>query len=281
LAAERNVESTGYLVAESNRIVRGMTWSGYFYNLVTPKPAVPAAGNSAVSYTVRSSDRRSEQSQTGNKRELFSGTNTEAVNDDALTLVSRSLAELHDISLAMGESLDRQNQGLERLDQKTEKTHDDTIQVLLKSSLLIHYNKSSKPIMIGEYCFVVSHPGGYLGVSGDSICIVSHIDLSSTFRCYIKDDNLYGLQSSLTFKFLSTGYFTAISYHESDLTKSSMCHIDMSGAETGIFMMDCNWGGGGWIKILSADGGFGLGNGIHDKSSRLLVTPALLTPVTK
>ena len=215
------------------------------------------------------------------KHDLFTGSATTedtAVNpkrkeqDQALDVVSRNLAELHHISVTMGESLDQQNQKLDTIAAKTDKVNDDTLQVLLKSSQLIDRHSSVVPLYLGEYCFEL-HTGGYLAVQDELLVISPPVaDLSTTFRCFSKGENIFGMLSSRTMKYLATGYFTPISVSGVQFNRAAQMHIDLSGEYNGMLMLSCNWGSGGWLKFSGTGShDFKLTTSLKDKDNRVLL----------
>ncbi|CAM9454123.1 unnamed protein product, partial [Ectocarpus fasciculatus] len=267
-ASEQNLESNEHIIQQSMRVVRGMTWSGYFYNMIHSEPSLDANRARSEHRRVDDGDEFTKYSRVCIVISLFSvgrswagGVSTarhraarshtsgsEArFQDQALDAVSKNLAELHHISLTMGESLDHQNQKLDTIAAKTDKVNDDTLQVLLKSSQLIDRHSSVVPMYLGEYCFEL-HTGGYLAVQDELLVIGPPMaDLTTTFRCYSKGDNIFGMLSSRTMKYLSTGYFTPISVSGVQFNRAAQMHIDLSGEYNGMLMLSCNWGSGGWL----------------------------------
>jgi hypothetical protein len=258
-----------------------MTWSGYFYNIFTSEPSLtssdveakkvqPNVNQPVTNNLIRSSNPVANASA---RQELLQGNQMQG--DNSLNDVSRSLDELHRIGITMGETLDNHNVTLDRLNDKSEKVQDSTLEVLLKSSLLISSSSSSKCELLGDYCFNL-HTGGFLAVTGDYLSLSSVQDLSTTFRCFVKEQHIFGLQSLKTFKFMATGYFTPVSVHNSQFIKSSYCYLELNGEYSGIFMLNCNWGGGGWLKFGAREGEFALTSGIRDKDNRVLVRALLI-----
>ena len=218
------------------------------------------------------------------KKELFVGSaSSEPVSqrrreqDDALDAVSRNLTELHEISITMGESLDAQNDKLDSICTKTEKANDATLEVLIKSSQLVDRNSSIKPLFLGEYCFEI-HTGGYLGVQDETLVIGAPIkELSTIFRCYRKGD-IFALQNIRTLKFLATGYFTPASVCNLKFNKAAHIFLDLSGEYSGILMLSCNWGSGGWIKYTPGSSDFKLTSSLRDKDGRVLFRAVPIPP---
>jgi hypothetical protein len=299
---------------QSLRVVRGMTWSGMFYNMVRSDPSLDAdrASGSAGGLggaasagagprvqgggggVMQSQTQSQTQTQTQRKEELVSGaavgssssssrsgavSDKRRAQDAALDAVSRNLEEMHRISITMGESLDSQQHKLDSISDRTDRTNDATIEVLLKSSQLIERNSSIKPIYLGEYCFEL-HTGGFLSVQDEQLVIAPPIaEMSTTFRCFNKGD-IFSMLSRRTMKFLATGYFTPITVSGMKFNSAAHMFLDLSGEFNGILMLSCNWGSGGWLKF-GEGGAFTLTSGLKDKDNRVLLRAIPLKPDPK
>lgn len=267
--------------------MRGMTWAGYFYNMVHSEPSIDAASRSGEprgqnpSYRTRTGGGGSASAVGDVSLHLKEGlmersgapplSVKRSAQDDALDAVSRNLAELHNISLVMGQSLESQNEKLDELAAKTDKVNDATLEVLLKSSQLIDRNSNVQPIFIGEFCFEL-HTGGYLSVLDEMLVIGAPIaDLSSTFRCFSKGDNLFGLISARTMKFVAAGYFTPVTVSATQFNRAAQMFVDLSGEFNGILILSCNWGSGGWLKFSPGSSDFKLTSSLRDKDNRVLL----------
>ena len=187
-------------------------------------------------------------------------------------MVSRNLAELHDISVVMGEALEAQNSKLDNLAEKTDQVNDATLEVLLKSSQLIDRNSTVVPEFLGEFCFEV-HTGGYLAVQDEQLVIGAPIaDLTTTFRCFSKGENIFGMLSVRTMKYVAAGYLTPITVSGFKFNRAAQMYIDLSGEYNGVLVLSCNWGYGGWLKFSgSGSSDFKLTSGLRDKDNRVLV----------
>lgn len=276
-SSQQNLESNEHVVQQSLRVVRGMTWSGYFYNMfcsdpsidkdrvrrLTSPPAEPVAGSPAAPPTSRLQQRLELLSPSSVDNKI------EDPHDDALDLVSRHLSELHEISVTIGETLDKQNQQLDGISSKTERVTDATLEVLLKSSQLINRNSSVKAVFLGEYCFELQ-TGGYLGVQDEQLVIAPPLpDLTTKFRCFSKGENIFGMMSCRTLKFVCTGYFTPVSCSATEFNRAGEMYLDLSGEYNGALMLSCNWGYGGWVRFAGSD--FKLTSSLRDKDNRILV----------
>ena len=273
-----------------------MTWTGYFYNLTHSEPSLDRGKSTKNVENVKSKEVRpneppassvkmpSDITLTQNREVLFAQsaaapTNMSTPNnkkkqeqDEALDAVSRNLAELHSISLTLGESLDMQNGKLDTISTKTERVDDATLEVLVKSSQLIDRNSNETPILVGEYCFEI-HTGGYLEVQDERLVIGAPIpNLSTTFRCYRKGDNIFGMVSCRTLKYIATGYFTPVSVSGLKFNSAAQIFLDLSGEYNGLLMLTCNWGSGGWLRFSgTTSSDFKLTSSLRDKDNRVLL----------
>lgn len=278
-SAEDNVDSNQHIIQQSQRVLRGMTWSGYFYNMFTSEP--PKVQTGLVASSVGNSGPQLPRTETTNSPQdakagvdiIKSSSNKSSTSsklqaqDDALLEVSRSLGELHQIGISMGETLDSHNQSLDRLGSKTKALEESTLEVLLRSSQLISRSNGGHAEYLGEYRLEVTFPKrGFFGVVDDRLVIHSRPDLSTAFRIFAKENHIFGLQSIMSLRYLATGTFVSISAHSFRFNKSAESYLDLSGDQTGIFFLDFNWGGGGWLKFIDDDYGFKLSAGVGDKN---------------
>ncbi len=278
-SAEDNVDSNQHIIQQSQRVLRGMTWSGYFYNLFTSEPPTVQTGSASSSLGNSSaqlprSELKISPPDAQAKEDLVNSSVIKSpasgklqAQDDALLEVSRSLGELHQIGIAMGETLDSHNQSLDRLGAKTKALEESTLEVLLRSSQLISRSNGGNAEYLGEYRLEITFPRrGFLGVVDDKLVVHSREDLSTTFRVFVKENHIFGLQSVMSLRYLATGTFVSISAHSYRFNKSSESYVDLSGDQTGIFFLDCNWGRGGWLKFIDDEYGFKLSGSVSDKS---------------
>jgi hypothetical protein len=190
---------------------------------------------------------------------------TSQSSDATLLEVSRSLDELHRIGVTMGESLEAQTATLDRISDKTDKVASSTLEVALRSAQMVSRSRSTPGELVGEFMFQATYSKEYLAVDGETLIMTRVSDLASTFRVYVKENLIFGIQSSKTLKFLSTGTFVPISAFAPEFTKHTECHLDLNAETTGLFFLSYNWGAGGWLKYIDANSGFFLSSGPTDQ----------------
>jgi hypothetical protein len=250
-----------------------MTWSGWFYNLVTPTPAEPStlAGRDTNSQGSRSSASSSIGNQSFDALKVDRAAlglevgNASYSSDATMLEVSRSLDELHRIGVTMGETLEAQTATLDRVSDKTDKVASSTLDVALRSAQLVSRSRGSMGELVGEFIFQATYSKEFLAVDGDTLVMSRVSDLASTFRVYVKENLIFGIQSSKTLRFLSTGTFVPISAYAPEFTKHTECHLDLNAETTGLFFLSYNWGAGGWLKYIDSNSGFFLSSGSSDQ----------------
>ena len=99
----------------------------------------------------------------------------------------------------VGEQLDTQNTMLTRIDDKTSRVNDKTLEATLRSSQL---QGSAVAESLGVYQFVEAGTARYLSVSHENIVLLKDCDRSTYFNCFVKNGNLMGIQNAKTLKYL-------------------------------------------------------------------------------
>jgi len=262
---EDTVEANEYTLDKSMKILRGMTWSGMFYNAFNSDPErKDVQGNQAPSQSVVSSTVPGTTSTTGSssmgsvfgfdragisadKGELLSGTST-AENQPELAGLSRNVDELLNMSHVLGDQIEQQHQTLGRIEDKSSRVHDKTLAVTLRSSQLTERASSASAQLLGTYQFVEAGSAKYLAVVGEDIVWLSQPDRSTFFNCFLKANNIVGIQSDKTLKYLGLTMWGTVRASGAYFGKSEECFVELDGRPTGIALLACNWGGGGWLK---------------------------------
>jgi hypothetical protein len=292
-----NVESTEYLLQQSMRSLRGMTWGGFFYNLVSDegklKPASTTVDTRHDCGTSESSHSPSvkadasvhmysngdgagvnenvfspgyKQSSTASKKEK---------QDQHVEQLSKSLSNLHNVSVSIGESLAEHDEIANSLTDKTNETNDYALTVTLRAAQLTQRTTGSQAVLVGEYKFKTMH-NNYLSVFDESITLTPQFNWSTVFRVYSKENHLYALQNVKTRRFLGLNFFGGVVATSTGFGKNQEMFIDLTG-KTGIMFLASNWGNGGWLKpdkngLLRA-----VSKSLVDRDDRLLLIPIELT----
>ena len=245
------VESNEYTLDKTMKVLRGMTWSGMFYNMFNADPHVPDVRGKQSTPSTSSNTKNSASN--ANKSELIqSSINTlNSVQDDEpeLTEISKNISQLLSMSYAIGEQIEQQNDTLNRIENKTERVHDKTLAATLRSAQLTRGSGSSTIQYLGVYQFVEAGTARYLGVVHDSIILVKQADRSTYYNIYMKSGNLMGIQNAKTLKYLGVTMWGTVQASGNTFGKYEECFIDLDGRPSGIVILATNWGGGGWLKL--------------------------------
>ena len=187
--------------------------------------------------------------------------------------IERSVQQLHNMGMIMHEHLSSQTKTIERIQDKTERVLDATLEATLKSSRIIQQYNRQQGEYLGEYQFIADC-GKYLCAEGQYLTLrIESAERSSYFRIYRRQAELIGIQNAKTLKFLGVTMFGSICVSGEYWGKMEDCFADLSGISTGILVLSRNWGSGGWIKsCCNSDGTItGSTNHIADKTDTLMV----------
>mmetsp|Transcript_13491 Transcript_13491/g.20278 ORF Transcript_13491/g.20278 Transcript_13491/m.20278 type:complete len:347 (+) Transcript_13491:73-1113(+) len=251
LASADNVETTEYVLQRSMRVLRGMTWSGMFYNMVT-KESEPTK---TISHTHRQhpniTDTVDVREHYQNRRELLDGTgNTSRTCDEEMERLAGSVQKLEDVSLTINRSLQAQAQLADDLTEKTEDVNNAMLATLLRTAQLTQRAKKTSEVEIGIFYFQQMGSNQYLCVNGTQVVLCDRFDRSAIFRVFSKESHLMGLQNMKTFKFLGINMWGSVTASSAVFGTYEETFIDLDGFRRtpGIFFLAPNWGGGGWLQ---------------------------------
>jgi hypothetical protein len=230
-----------------------MTWSGSIYNLFSGQPKSDnekiATNDSSCVNNTSSSNIQNSLSGKDDRSELFSGSNITRIQeqDKALQDLSRSVQQLQDISISIGHSLQNQSEITDRLDEKIARTQDSTLAVSLRACQLTIRANNPMEILLGEYLFIDSK-GRYLSMQDDySITLQDRIDRSTVFLVFGKGC-ICGLRNMKTLRYIGVSFWGTIQGTSHTFGKSEEMYFPLDGSKSGLLLLNCNWGGGGWLK---------------------------------
>lgn len=274
---EDTLEANEYVLLKSIKALRGMTWSGALYNLLTPKPTptptpTPASSTSTMSTSTSSSSTSSYSSSSSlssSSTSLLTSKNSNASviennnnncnhvqSANHLGEIETAVESLKTMSLIMREQLDTQKELLERIDDKTTTTHDRTLEVTLKAAQITTRSMRFKSGYVGRFQFIEPYTGRFLGTSksgDDNLILLPKVNRSSFFLCFHKEGQLFALQNEKTLKFLGCTMLGQVKVCGASFGKYEELHLSLKGDPTGILILSRNWGGGGWIKFEEKD----------------------------
>jgi hypothetical protein len=288
-----NVESTEYLLQQSMRSLRGMTWGGYFYNLVSSEGKLAPASASASSRRgaegtednrgLKSTSSKTVVDSAGAARnELQANESTsngirKQQQDSEIEKLSSSITRLQDVSVSIGQSLAEHEEIADSLTNKTNETNDYALAVTLRTAQLTQRSTASQAVLVGEFKMKTLH-NNYLSVLDDSITLTPQFNWSTVFRVYSKENHLFAIQNVKTRRFLGLNFFGNVVVTSTGFGKNQEVFIDVTGgSKTGILFLASNWGNGGWLKP-DKDGLLRVvSSSLLDREDRLLLTPVELT----
>jgi len=297
---EDTLESHEYVLNKSSTLLRGMSWSGWLYNLVTADPPPPPTH--VAQFTASASSIKVSQQQQQQQRS--SSIDSAARVDDEggtwresqqLDNIQARVEEIHSIAVSLSRSVGSQNESIERIEAKTEQVKDKTLSNTLKAAQVSASVFRSRDAYVGSFQFIEQASGKYLAAVGEDLRLVVTPDKSTFFECFekggvrerstaqylgvasqpIHDDGiLIGLKSGKTLKYIGSTWIGSIKVLGNVFGAQEQCHVKLNGEPTGIFVLSLNWGAGGWLKAPQADGE-ALTNytaNVADKSNQLLLT---------
>lgn len=288
-----NVESTEHILQQSMRSLRGMTWGGYFYNMISNdgklQPASTTVNSNRAQPPMSSSSitQQSEPSVTDNNvkqadqtAELLQSNSSSTharkqQQDSQIEKLSNSITNLQDVSVSIGQTLAEHDEIADSLTNKTDDTNEYALSVTLRTAQLTQRSTGTKAVLVGEFKLKTIH-NNYLSVFDESITLTPQFNWSTVFRVYTKENHLYALQNVKTRKFLGLNFWGKVVATSSGFGKNQEMHIDLTG-KTGILFLASNWGNGGWLKP-DKDGLLRIvSSSLVDRDDRLLLTPMELT----
>ena len=188
-----------------------MTWSGYLYNILTP-PSFPSSSsttttaanvtnnktassfnlshntsipNSNYNSSLTTTKQITNPNPTGTKNDQYEEKKSLTLNEEeeAILEISRNVSELHTIAEIMGDELDKQNNNLNRLDNKLLNVYDSTVQCTIKASQTLMKSAYKTRIdYIGRYQFkyVIPTPNNNTTISSSYYYPTSFLSPSSS-----------------------------------------------------------------------------------------------------
>lgn len=255
-----NLDKNEEVLIKSMKALRGMTWTGSMYNAYSNvKDRVIGTGISTANLIKSSAgtDRnldingQSSDNQLTPPKELWIKTEKvveKSEDDKDLEDISRAVSTLHRIGMTMTEHLDSNDTLLETIEDKTDKVNEKTLQVTLRSSQLVQRSNKSGPQLIGRYMFTEVTSGCFLAAIDGNMIMSSFKDDHVVFDVWVKENNLMGIQSVKSEKFIGATFWGSVEVSGNYFGKQEEIHIELDGRQTGLLFLSKNWGAGGWLR---------------------------------
>ncbi|ETO71502.1 hypothetical protein F444_12169 [Phytophthora nicotianae P1976] len=280
--SEGMVDETQATVDMSKRVLRGMTWSGWFYNKLS---AAPQLSNSKEPHEIAmgficpeckvkfqsadqlgmhygnvheptSSKERSPLNLVGKRpdnghlqQQNRAVESIEDIHDKFLRDLKPQLAELKLQSLALGSALDTHNEQLDRLDSKIGRVHHDMKKVGIQANKIM--GKKVPAIFRFRCAFQEVQTGKFLrDVDGEALLSADIVVDGCTFRAYTlgDDSDVWGFQSEKSSNFLGINRYGNLKVQGVDFNSYEQFLVE-SKASTPIFCLSSYFGLGGWVAV--------------------------------
>lgn len=264
-ATEQNIEDSDYLISQSVRYLRGMTWSGTLYNVCsdaaglftgpTPRSAHLKDGKSISEATTSSSGTAPLVApyESKQQRQLYSPSTQpqQTKLDEDLLEISRALDSLKSIGINLNEHLDQQNQQLDRIDSATERLNDKTLAVTMKTTRTVNRTAHDPGKFIGSYQFISNEDGVWLlAADGECLVLTNSADTSTVFDVFLRYDTIVALRNKRTGKFVGRTMWGGVAVAGNYFGSMEEWYYDFESKQehSGLLCLSKNWGAGGWLK---------------------------------
>lgn len=268
---EQKLEDTDHLIAQSVRALRGMTWSGTFYNAFSDAASVfsaPATRNDQLARenktyppTAPSSSSSKASLPRTIDEPLFAPSMLQQQSiapqskiDQDLEEISHALEHLRAVGVTLSDQLGQQNDQLDRVESAVNRVNDKTLSVTLRTSKLTDRTSRDPGKLIGSYQFVaMDHNMLLLGVDGECVVLTNSADTSTVFDVYLRYDTMVGLCSKRTGKYMGATMWGGISVGGLYFGSMEEWYFDFDAEHSGLLCLSKNWGAGGWLMAPRAD----------------------------
>lgn len=291
---EDTLESNEILLQKANRSLRGMTLSGKIYNMFTADPStntntknnpenikvdsnsdqnnctlINSGPTSTITINPNGDNELSpaddmKNNYNDNNHENFLRTNNATdklssiedidENERALEEVLKGVQTLTQMSVDLGQKINKHQNMLNNIDDKTDDTEHSTLGVTLHTAQFMHKSSKSPEKYVGCYQFYHAPTDRYLNVMEDDLVLDHKKERTSYFHVYKRDENLMAIQSVITRKYLGVTWLGEIRVSGDYFGQSEQLNLKLTdGHDTGIFLLACNWWVGGWLKTPTSD----------------------------
>jgi hypothetical protein len=82
----------------------------------------------------------------------------------------------------------------------------------------------------------------------DDLNLQTKFDRSTVFQVYRKQNNLLGLRSMKRLKYIGISFWGIVKATSAYFSVNEETYIPLDGSPSGLLILNCNWGGGGWVR---------------------------------
>lgn len=254
-SVEKHLDDQEEIIDQSLRKIRGMTWSGAFYNAYSDVVSSISSVASPISTGSNNgqSEKRSDPIPTPYEQKLFEKPPPVEMSEEDKLLddISNAAAVLKQMGLSMGQQLVDQNEHLEKIEKKTDLVNDKTLAVSIKASQLTQ-KESKKDRYHGTFQFMNVSNSFLLCANGDNLELTNSADPSTLFQVILRQDTIVGLRNERTGKYVGITMWGSIAVSGNYFGSQEECFMELTGNDTGILFIAKNWGAGGWLKATNA-----------------------------
>ena len=267
--ARRTMEANEYTLAKTQKVLRGMTWSGAIYNMFASDPTPTSVASAGASSSMTSTSSRSNGAQGSGSRTENRQVPIEALGPwqgdtaaeegmDPMHGVLKGVEALHDMSLSLGQKIQANNDKIQDTERVLQSNEDQLLKATLRTAQLTQRNTRSVETLVGTFQFIHTPTGRYLAVADASDDLVLQdpvtgsggepVDRASLFFIYKKEQLLMGALNAKTHKWIGTTWLGDIKASGERFGRNEELYVDITGRPSGVYVLACNWYSGGWIR---------------------------------
>eukprot|EP01039_Chlorochromonas_danica_P001429 gene1429-1554_t len=272
-AVEDILEDNQNIITESIKRLRRMTWTGYFYDTLSTITTAPGTTTTTTTNSEKQQQPSSVKAITllastkdvkpsnhnVNKLDLIStapNKTTQSEEERALEELSRSVSDLHQMTITIGQALDASGNQISRIENQTEKLTDETLHASLRASKIMFTKGSTNHVEeAGRFQFVLPDGSGMLGVLEDKLVLTPIAGRNCIFSCLMRNGLIIGLRSESSYKFVGCTIWGSIAVSGEYFGSQEELYVDINGNLGGMLFLARNLGAGGWLRADSVDRG--------------------------
>lgn len=252
-------DSNKYVLDQSERVIRGMTWWGWMQNKFTaaPRPPSPHASPPTLERTPASAAQPPREALFAGHRELGVESDPQLrEQNEYVQEVGRGLDELLEVGAAMGNRIEEQNnESVPQLHEKIEGLWHMTRHMTRRAGRVTESYGWSRatPRLLGHVALQHTETKRYLRARGDDVCLSEEVDcLRATcrFKLYEKRAHLLGLQSAVSMHYVGLTFSGNIRCNFRRFNRCQEFDFDLSRPNaTPILCIASNFGDGLWVRV--------------------------------
>lgn len=268
LAAQSTSRDISFDLDLSRRKVRGMTWGGYFANLLSSEPERPKdecvkneRKNVAFDPPLRQRAPAAESSGSfGQNNQLDSTGSSLRFREQDMYLEEqlKNIQEMGDNARAIGLAVAEQNDVLENIDGKVDAVNDQ-FRDFIRLQGRIHSSVRGSPKLKGVFALQCIPNGRLLQVDGVGVALSMAHSTESPFErhqlweIWTREDCVFGLKSVFSGRWLGQALLGGLKVSATRFSSWECWDMNLEAGPSGSNLLCCsaNFNGGGWIHVGS------------------------------